>query len=67
MLTISEVADRLEVAESSVRLWCRTTGIFPGARHYGRAWLIPEQDLKHFVRRPVGRPPKKVRKLRRVA
>ncbi|MGH9760426.1 MAG: helix-turn-helix domain-containing protein [Blastocatellia bacterium] len=61
MLTVKEVAERLGVGESTVRIW-RLAGRFPGAvaeqTLRGVIWFIPESDLKGFVVRPRGRPPK---------
>ena len=61
MLTVREVAERLGVGESSVRIW-RLAGRFPNAKAEesprGIVWYIPESDLKGFVVRGRGRPPK---------
>jgi hypothetical protein len=60
-LTTSEVAARLDVAQPTVKLWCRQ-GKFPGAAIQetprGPVWLIPEGDLKDFVPPKRGRIPK---------
>ena len=60
-LTSSQVAERLDVAHSTVRAWCNR-GLFPNAvRHETPAvsyWTIPESDLKDFQQPQPGRPPK---------
>jgi len=60
-MTTSQAAARLEVGASTVRLWCHQ-GRFPNARAEdtprGLVWLIPESDLKGFVRPKRGRTPK---------
>lgn len=60
-LTTSEVAERLNVAQPTVKLWCRQ-GKFPGAQLQetprGPVWLIPEKDLEGFALPTRGRPPK---------
>ena len=65
-LTTSQVAARLEVGSSTVRLWCQQ-GRFPGARETvtprGPVWLIPEESLEGFSKPQRGRP----RKERKVA
>lgn len=62
MLKVTEVAERLEVLPSTVRIWCRG-GRFPNAIQEetlrGPVWLIPESDLKGFEKRSVGRPSNK--------
>lgn len=64
MLTVREVADRLQVADSSVRIWA-SKGRFLGAERHetpvGSYWLIPESALDTFERRGVGRPRKNSR------
>jgi predicted site-specific integrase-resolvase len=57
LLSIADVAKRLDADETTVRLWCRQ-GYFPNARQMGRAWIIPEGDLKSFAPPKMGRPPK---------
>jgi len=61
-LTTSEVADRLNVGQSTVNLWCRQ-GRFPNAERVntpqGGYWLIPDSDLKRFEPPKMGRPSKK--------
>lgn len=60
-LTTSEVAQRLNVSQPTVKLWCRQ-GRFPHAalEQTGRGplWQIPEGDLKNFQQPKAGRPPK---------
>jgi len=60
-LTTTEAAERLNVADVTVRLWCRQ-GKFPNARAVstprGSIWYIPENDLKTFQQPKTGRPPK---------
>jgi hypothetical protein len=59
--TTTEAATRLNVADVTVRLWCRQ-GRFPNARAVptprGSIWYIPESDLRNFVKPMAGRPPK---------
>ena len=59
--TTTEAAARLNVADVTVRLWCRQ-GRFPNARAVptprGSIWYIPEADLKNFQQPTPGRPPK---------
>ncbi len=61
MLTTSEVAERLGVAQVTVNVWC-LKGKFPHAvrEETGRGplWTIPENDLTNFVQPKAGRPPK---------
>jgi hypothetical protein len=61
MLKVPEVAERLDVLTSTVRIWCRA-GRFPNAvteeTLRGPVWLIPESDLNGFEKRGRGRPPK---------
>ncbi|HEX7314481.1 MAG TPA: helix-turn-helix domain-containing protein [Pyrinomonadaceae bacterium] len=65
MLKVPEVAERLGVLTSTVRIWCRS-GRFPNAVQEttlrGPVWLIPESDLVGFEKRGRGRPPKKEKK-----
>jgi excisionase family DNA binding protein len=60
-LTAKEVAARFNVSPYTVKAWCRN-GLFPNARLeenlLGSVWLIPESDLKGFVKPERGRPPK---------
>jgi len=60
LLTVREVAERLDVATSTVRIW-RIAGRFPNAQAEdtprGRVWYIPESDLEGFEKRGPGRPP----------
>jgi excisionase family DNA binding protein len=65
MLTTKEVAEILGASVSSVRVWLNNEGDrrFPGARKFGRDWLIPESDLKGQPRgRKRGRPKKPAKK-----
>jgi hypothetical protein len=63
-LTTREVAERLGVAQSSVRVWLNyEPERFPNARQVKTlaghsVWLIPVSDLKGFARRQRGRPAK---------
>jgi hypothetical protein len=61
MLKVPDVAARLDVLTSTVRIWCRS-GRFPNAvtedTLRGPVWLIPESDLTGFEKRGRGRPPK---------
>jgi len=60
-LTTSQVAQRLNVAQQTVKLWCRQ-GRFPNAEIQetprGPVWQIPEGDLRDFEPPTMGRPPK---------
>ena len=62
LLTVREVAELLDVATSTVRIW-RIAGRFPNAQAEdtprGRVWYIPESDLEGFEKRGPGRPSKK--------
>ncbi|MGH9822879.1 MAG: helix-turn-helix domain-containing protein [Blastocatellia bacterium] len=64
MLTVREVADLLQVAASSVRIWA-SKGRFRGAERHetpvSSYWLIPESAIEQFERRTVGRPRKSPR------
>lgn len=64
LLTTSDVAARYDVDTTTVRLWCRQ-GRFPKAQQVGRDWVIPENDLKNFVKPTMGRPRKRSNKKRR--
>lgn len=61
MLTVREVAARINAGESSVRLWAKD-GKFVGAElvesPVGSYWVIPETALEGFVNPGRGRPPK---------
>jgi Helix-turn-helix domain len=61
MLTVREVAERLDANPGTIRMWC-INKTFPNAVHEdtlrGPVWLIPESDLKGFEKRGRGRPPK---------
>ena len=60
-LTTTQAAERLKVANVTVRLWCRQ-GRFPNARAVdtprGSLWYIPERDIDGFTQPQTGRPPK---------
>lgn len=59
--TSSQIAQRLNVAHSTVRAWCNK-GVFPNARREdtiaGSFWVIPESDLVNFKKPTRGRPAK---------
>jgi hypothetical protein len=62
-LTTRQVAERLGVAQASVRVWLnQEPSRFPNAiqeeTHRGPVWLIPETDLIGFKVRGRGRPAK---------
>lgn len=60
-LKASEVARKYNVNSYTVKGWIRN-GLFPNARLEetiaGSVWLIPESDLKDFVKPEKGRPKK---------
>jgi hypothetical protein len=60
-LTTTQAAERLQVANVTVRLWCRQ-GKFPNARAVdtprGSLWYIPERDITSFTPPQLGRPSK---------
>ena len=64
-LKASEVAKIYDVNSYTVKGWCRN-GMFPNARLEesvaGSIWLIPESDLKGFVKPEKGRPKKSAKK-----
>lgn len=57
LLSTADVAERLDVDESTVRLWCRQDR-FEGAQLVGRDWVIPAAALDAFQKPKMGRPPK---------
>jgi len=62
MLSVQEVASKLNKPPSSIRIWA-AKGRFPGAERiepeYGVPyWLIPQSAVDNFEERAVGRPPK---------
>ena len=58
LLTVREAAKYLRIGESRVRQLVRAKRL--GAVRIGeRVYLIEENELKRFERRPPGRPPKK--------
>lgn len=65
MLTVREVADKLDANPGTIRMWC-INKTFPNAIHTdtfrGPVWLIPETDLIGFEKRGRGRPPKQATK-----
>jgi predicted site-specific integrase-resolvase len=60
-LTTAQAAERLNVAQPTVKLWCRQ-GRFPNAvleqTARGPVWQIPASDLKDFTPPKMGRPTK---------
>ncbi len=63
MLTTKEAAERLQVAEASIRVWLNDeeekARRFPHAVKFGRDWQIPTADVEKLpsgIKR--GRPPK---------
>jgi hypothetical protein len=60
-LTTAQAAERLNVAQPTVKLWCRQ-GRFPNAKREetarGPVWQIPAADLKNFEPPKMGRPSK---------
>ena len=61
-LSTTQVAKHMGVTRHTVGLWCRR-GLLPNAHEVdtprGVVWMIPETDLKNFVRpKATGRPPK---------
>jgi hypothetical protein len=56
LLTVTQVAERLGADVRSIRNLCSQGNVFPNAKRYGPYWLIPETDLKGFVKRGRGRP-----------
>jgi hypothetical protein len=61
MLTVKEVAERIDAGASSVRKWA-VRGLFPGARFVSESivpyWQIPETALDGFIKPTQGRKPK---------
>jgi excisionase family DNA binding protein len=47
-LTVAEVAALLRRSARTIRHWCRT-GFLAGAKHVGRAWLIPESAVRALL------------------
>ena len=58
-LKASEIAKSLNVASITARKWI-TKGLFPNAKLEetvaGKIWLVPESDLKDFIKPEIGRP-----------
>jgi excisionase family DNA binding protein len=48
LLTVAEAAARAGVTAQRVRLLCKQ-GRIPGARRFGRDWLIPVQGVDHWL------------------
>jgi len=55
LLSTPQVADKLGVDDSTVRLWCRQ-GLFPTAQQVGGSWIIPADALANFSPPKMGRP-----------
>ncbi len=60
-LKASEVAKKLGVKHVTVRAWLNR-GLFPNAKLEetiaGSIWLVPENELKNFIKPETGRPKK---------
>ena len=60
-LKASEVAKRFGVKHVTVRAWLNR-GLFPNAKLEetiaGSIWLVPENELKNFIKPETGRPKK---------
>jgi excisionase family DNA binding protein len=52
--TVREVADRLKVAEATVRHWIKQGEL--RAIDIGKGWRIADADLEHFLRRHQNAP-----------
>jgi len=46
--TVQELAERLEVAEATVRLWIKAGDL--RAIHVGKSWRIADTDLARFLK-----------------
>jgi len=46
--TVQELAERLEVAEATVRLWIKSGDL--RAIHVGKGWRIADTDLARFLK-----------------
>ena len=55
MLTVHDVADLLQVKESTVRAWIHDTSL--RAVKFGRDWRVAHKDLEAFVDSHANRPP----------
>jgi helix-turn-helix protein len=64
MLTTAEVAEILDAAPSSIRVWLNEKGHprFPNAQKFGHVWMIPASDLEGMPQVERGRPKKEVEK-----
>jgi predicted site-specific integrase-resolvase len=58
-LKASEIAEKFNVRPVTVRAWLKR-GLFPTAiledTLLGKVWLVPEKDLKNFLKPKRGRP-----------
>ena len=54
MMTVAEVADRLNLTVGRIRVLCRE-GRFAGAQKIGRDWGIPASALETYTPQPPGR------------
>ena len=57
MLTSAQAAERVGVAQITIRVWC-SSGKLAGADKLGRDWLIPESALDAVTKGKAGRPRK---------
>lgn len=55
MLTVHDVADLLQVKESTVRAWIHDASL--RAVKFGRDWRVAQKDLEAFVNSHANRPP----------
>jgi hypothetical protein len=67
MLTVKEVAERINASDRAVRLWAKA-GRFPGAEFVTDSivpyWLIPDTALVGFENAGPGRPRKPLSELK---
>jgi hypothetical protein len=67
MLSVREVAEKFEVASSTVRMWLKE-GLLSGAElretPAGPYWAIPETVLRDFTKPKAGRPRKPLSELK---
>lgn len=59
--TVQEIADRLKVAEATVRHWIKDGSL--RAIDIGKGWRISDADLQDFLRRHETRPREAERRL----